>query len=157
MGGAEAYYVPSLDYVQVPPQVAFHEPIDWYRTALHELAHFNGHSSRLNRDQQGTFGSVRYGREELVAEMACAFTCAALGIMPTVRHADYIGVWLTLLREDEKAIFLAMRFDNATIAGLAEAHGLTSEAILAEFAAAIRILVRTLEPRHWQWLTWWRR
>ncbi|MCH7628173.1 MAG: DUF1738 domain-containing protein [Proteobacteria bacterium] len=107
IGGAEAYYVPSLDYVQVPPQAAFHEPIDWYRTALHELGHWTGHASRLDRDQQGRFGSVKYGREELIAEMACAFTCAALGITPTVRHADYIGAWLTLLREDEKAIFRA--------------------------------------------------
>lgn len=57
----------------------------------------------------------------------------------------------------QRAIFLAMRFDNATIAGLAEAHGLSDETILAEFAAAIRILVRTVEPRRWYWLVWWRR
>jgi antirestriction protein ArdC len=48
-----------------------------------------------------------YAREELVAEMASAFACASLSIQPTVRHADYIGSWLTVLREDEKAIFRA--------------------------------------------------
>lgn len=74
---------------------------------LHELGHWTGHATRLDRDQQGNFGTVPFGREELVAEMSCAFTCAALGIVPTVRHADYIGAWLTLLREDEKAIFRA--------------------------------------------------
>lgn len=57
----------------------------------------------------------------------------------------------------QRVIFLAMRFDNATIAGLAEAHGLSDEAVLAEFAAAIRILVRTLEPRRWHERAWWRR
>jgi len=62
--------------------------------------------------------------------------------------------WMTPLQRE---IFLAIRFDNATIAGLAELHGLSSDAILAEFAAAVRILVRTLEPRRWQWLVWWRR
>ncbi|WP_245656686.1 zincin-like metallopeptidase domain-containing protein, partial [Novosphingobium naphthalenivorans] len=41
------------------------------------------------------------------AEMASAFACASLGIQPTVRHADYIGAWLQVLREDEKAIFRA--------------------------------------------------
>jgi antirestriction protein ArdC len=41
------------------------------------------------------------------AEMASAFTCASLAIRPTVRHADYIGSWLAVLREDEKAIFRA--------------------------------------------------
>ncbi len=107
IGGPDAYYVPPLDYVQVPPQAAYHDPIDWYRTVLHELGHWTGHANRLDRDQKGKFGSVPYGREELVAEMSCAFTCAALGIVPTVRHADYIGAWLTLLREDEKAIFRA--------------------------------------------------
>ena len=107
IGGPDAYYVPALDYVQVPPQAAYHDPIDWYRTVLHELGHWTGHATRLDRDQKGKFGSVPYGREELVAEMSCAFTCAALRIVPTVRHADYIGAWLTLLKEDEKAIFRA--------------------------------------------------
>jgi antirestriction protein ArdC len=35
--------------------------------------------------------------------MAGAFVCA-LGIVPTVRHADYIGSWLVVLREDNHAI-----------------------------------------------------
>ena len=39
IGGSEAFYSPSHDFVAVPPQAAFHEPINWYRTALHELGH----------------------------------------------------------------------------------------------------------------------
>ncbi|MEG3177711.1 zincin-like metallopeptidase domain-containing protein [Sphingomonas sp. RB3P16] len=107
VGGGEAYYSPGGDYVAVPPQAAFGEPINWYRTALHELGHWTGHKSRLDRDQRGSFGSGDYAREELVAEMASAFACASLSIQPTVRHADYIGSWLAVLREDEKAIFRA--------------------------------------------------
>jgi len=98
---------PMHDFVQVPPQAAFHQPIDWYRTALHELGHWTGHASRLGRDQAGGFGSESYAKEELVAEMAAAFTCASLGITPTVRHSDYIASWLSVLRGDEKAIFRA--------------------------------------------------
>ena len=105
IGGAEAFYSPSHDFVQVPPQAAFQEPINWYRTALHELGHWTGHGSRLDRDQKGGFGSDSYAKEELVAEMASAFTCASLGIAPTVRHSDYIASWLSVLRGDEKAIF----------------------------------------------------
>ena len=56
---------------------------------------------------EGTFGSKDYGREELVAEMAGAFICAALGIVPSVRHADYIGSWLQIIREDNRAILRA--------------------------------------------------
>ncbi|WP_226635102.1 ArdC family protein [Novosphingobium profundi] len=107
IGGREAYYAPAEDFVMVPPQVAFPDPINWYRTALHELGHWTGHPTRLNRDQSGRYRSSKYGREELVAEMTSAFVCASLGIAPTVRHADYIGAWLAVLREDEKAIFRA--------------------------------------------------
>jgi len=107
IGGDAAFYSPAHDFVQVPPQAAYHEPVNWYRTALHELGHWTGHPSRLDRDQKGSFGSQPYAREELVAEMAAAFTCASLGIAPTVRHSDYIASWLSVLRDDEKAIFRA--------------------------------------------------
>lgn len=107
IGGGEAFYSPSHDFVQVPPQAAFPEPINWYRTAMHGLGHWTGHGSRLDRDQKGGFGSAQYAKEELVAEMAAAFTCASLGIAPTVRHSDYIGSWLSVLRDDDKAIFRA--------------------------------------------------
>lgn len=39
--------------------------------------------------------------------MNAAFCCASLGIIPTVRHADYIGSWLEVLREDNRAIVRA--------------------------------------------------
>ncbi|MGY4362981.1 antirestriction protein ArdC [Bradyrhizobium sp. i1.7.7] len=107
IGGNRAFYVPTEDYVQVPPPQAYFEPINWHRTALHELAHASGHPSRLNRDLSGSFGTRKYAFEELVAEIASAFGCASLGIVPTVRHADYIGSWLDVLREDHRAIVRA--------------------------------------------------
>jgi antirestriction protein ArdC len=100
IGGARAYYNTTGDFVQVPPPAAYFEPINWHRTAFHEFGHWTGHASRLDRDHSGLFGSKSYAREELVAEMAGAFVCASLGIVPTVRHADYIGTWLEVLRED---------------------------------------------------------
>ena len=39
--------------------------------------------------------------------MTSAFVCAALGIVPTVRHADYIGAWLEVIRDDDRAIVRA--------------------------------------------------
>lgn len=107
IGGNAAYYSPSGDFVALPPQQAFFEQIDFYRTALHELGHWTGHGSRLGRDQSGAFGSAAYGREELCAELVSAFLCASLGIRPTVRHADYLGAWLAILRADTRAIFRA--------------------------------------------------
>ena len=107
IGGARAFYSPTHDFVQVPPPQAYFEPINWHRTALHEVSHASGAAHRLNRDLSGSFGSKAYAREELIAEMAGAFVCASLGIVPTVRHADYLGSWLEVLREDDRAIVRA--------------------------------------------------
>jgi len=107
IGGDKAFYVPAEDYIRIPPQPAFFQQIDYYRTCFHELGHWTGHPKRLNRDLKGRMGSHPYAREELVAEMASAFLCASLGIVPTVRHADYLGAWLEVLREDCRAIFRA--------------------------------------------------
>lgn len=107
LGGEMAFYAPGQDFIQVPRPEAFFEPINWHRTALHELGHWSGAAHRLNRDLSGGFGSGTYAREELVAEMCAAFACATLGITPTVRHADYIGNWLQVLKEDDRAIVRA--------------------------------------------------
>jgi antirestriction protein ArdC len=80
----------------VPRPEVYFEPINWHRTALHELAHWSGAPRRLACNLSGVFGSTLYTKEELVAEMTSAIVCANLGIVPTVRHADYLGSWLKL-------------------------------------------------------------
>ena len=107
IGGHKAFYVPAHDYVVVPPPQSYYEPINWHRTALHEIGHASGHHKRLNRDLSGSFGSRKYAFEEMIAEQISAFCCASLGIVPTVRHADYIGSWLEVMREDSRAIVRA--------------------------------------------------
>ncbi|MDH0369835.1 MULTISPECIES: ArdC family protein [Hyphomicrobiales] len=107
IGGNKAFYIPSLDVVHVPPPAAYFEPINWHRTALHEVGHASGHHSRLNRDLSGSFGSKPYFFEECVAEISSAFCCAAMGIVPTVRHSDYIGAWIDTMRADNRVIVRA--------------------------------------------------
>src|SRR5437667_256269 len=67
IGCNRAFYVPSADYIQVPPPSAFFEPINFHRTVCHELGHWTGAAHRLNRDLSGDFGSSSYAREELCA------------------------------------------------------------------------------------------
>lgn len=45
IGGDRAFYAPTSDCVQVPPPQAYFDPINWHRTALHELGHATGHPS----------------------------------------------------------------------------------------------------------------
>ena len=79
----------------------------WVLCRIRHKGHWTGAPHRLNRDLSGNFGSLPYAREELIAEMAGAFVCAALSIVPTVRHADYLAEWLEVLREDNRAIVRA--------------------------------------------------
>jgi antirestriction protein ArdC len=105
IGGDKAYYDVAGDFVRVPPPEAFFEPTNWHRTALHELGHLVGR--RLGRDLSGAFGSKKYAYEAIVCELSTSFVCAAIGIVPTVRHADYIGSWCEILEEDNRAIVRA--------------------------------------------------
>ena len=99
--------MPSEDFIRIPHQTSYADQINYYRTAFHELGHWTGHKTRLDRNLTTKHGTADYAREELVAELATAFICASLGIVPTVRHADYIGNWLQVLKEDARAIVKA--------------------------------------------------
>lgn len=132
IGGNRAFYVPSQDFIAVPPQPAFHDQINYYRTCLHELTHATGHPSRLGRKLVTAFGTKDYAREELVAEMGSAFLCAALGIVPTVRHADYIAAWLDLLRADNRAIFRAASAASKAADWLLTRHAAAAAAAVSD-------------------------
>lgn len=106
-GGDSAYYMPGPDRIQLPHHSSFTLPVEYYVTGLHELCHWTGHASRLDRNLTRSNDSKDYAREELVAEMGAAFLCAAIGVTPALRHADYLASWLEVLREDKRAIFKA--------------------------------------------------
>jgi len=106
-GGDRACFIPSMDCINLPPRAAFRAEENYLATALHELGHWAGHTTRLNRDLSGRFGTRWYAAEELVAELSAAFLCAHLGITGELRHAGYIAIWIELLKHDHKAIFTA--------------------------------------------------
>lgn len=109
-GGDKAYYSSRTDHVQMPPFEAFRDAESYYATLAHELTHWTKHQSRLDRDfGRKRFGDEGYAMEELVAELGAAFLSADLDLTPEVRadHADYIGHWLKVLKNDKRAIFTA--------------------------------------------------
>lgn len=109
-GGTRAFYRPSNDLVQMPDRERFKDAEAYYGVLFHELTHWTGHKSRLDRLKSfSRFGDDAYAFEELIAEMGAAFACADLGIEPEVRddHAAYIDHWLKVLKGDSRAIFRA--------------------------------------------------
>ena len=107
-GGNRAYFTPSGDYIQMPDFDAFNSPEGYAGTLAHELTHWTGHNTRLDRLTASKFGSEDYAKEELVAELGAAFLCADLGIIPMLEnHASYLQSWLKVLKKDKRAIFRA--------------------------------------------------
>jgi antirestriction protein ArdC len=106
-GHGEAYYVPGHDFISMPAFGAFKGADHFYNVVFHELTHWTGHKSRLDRDLKNRFGSSHYAAEELVAELGAAFLCAEFGFDGDVRNAGYIATWIELLKADKRAFFTA--------------------------------------------------
>lgn len=107
-GGDRAFYAPSVDRIQLPERVSFHSVETFYSTAIHELGHWTGHQTRLDRPMCGQFGSQSYAYEELIAELSAAFVGDRYGLSSELEnHASYLQSWLKALKEDKKYFFKA--------------------------------------------------
>lgn len=108
-GFDSAYYATLQDKIFMPQRERFTTPENFYATALHELTHWTGHASRLNRQFGKRFGDDAYAFEELVAELGAAFAVGQLGMVDATieAHADYVQSWVKVLKNDKGAIFTA--------------------------------------------------
>ncbi|MGJ1248216.1 zincin-like metallopeptidase domain-containing protein [Sphingobacterium multivorum] len=67
---------------------------------MHELAHWTGHNSRLDRSLFNKFGTEAYAREELRAEIASMLIGQELKIgHDPGQHAAYVKSWIQLLTD----------------------------------------------------------
>ncbi len=114
-GAITACYRRKLDYIDMPSPEQFigtltSSPTEaYYAVKLHELIHWSDAPHRIDRTFGKRFGDADYAFEELVAELGAAFMCSAFGIVkePGPDHAAYIANWLTILAQDNRAIFKA--------------------------------------------------
>lgn len=114
-GIGHACYYPLTDTISIPARIWFlgtatSNPTEaYYSTLFHELTHWTGAGHRLNRHLSTRFASDAYAMEELTAELGAAFLSAHLEIAnePRLDHAAYVQSWLTVLKSDKKAIFVA--------------------------------------------------
>lgn len=109
-GGDRACYMPQGDLVAMPAPTSFRSNAAMMATLFHELVHSTGHEKRLGRDIANVFGSHKYSKEELVAELGAAFLCARAGIASPELEANsaaYIKSWLTAFEGDPKMLVQA--------------------------------------------------
>ncbi|OYV45979.1 MAG: conjugal transfer protein TraC [Halothiobacillus sp. 24-54-40] len=134
-----AFYRPSTDSIHLPEKGQFPSADNYYATALHELGHWTGHSSRLDRDLTGSFGSESYAKEELRAEIASMILGDELGIgHDPSQHVAYVGSWIKSLQDDPLEVFRAAADAEKIqghVLGLEQAH---EQALLKE---------STIEPK----------
>lgn len=109
--GVRAFYRPSTDSIYMPDRDRFSSASNAYAVALHELTHWTGHESRLNRDYGKMTKVDKYAFEELVAELGAAYFVGNLGLTGAKleNHADYLQHYLEILKADKSAIFTAAR------------------------------------------------
>jgi antirestriction protein ArdC len=83
-GQGEAYYLPSHDFISTPAFAAFKGADHFYATAFHELTHWTGHKSRLDRNLKTRFGAHElrlrswlpsWARRSSVPSLALTVTC----------------------------------------------------------------------------------
>ena len=107
-GGNHAFYDSRLDFIGMPQKAAHDAGAAYYSTLLHELTHWTGHPTRLDRPGIADAGSSEleaYAYEELIAEIGSAFLCAEFGVRGEMRHEGYVLSWIEALENDSKAIF----------------------------------------------------
>jgi antirestriction protein ArdC len=115
--GDRAAYLRVGDYIMMPSRERFAGTDTssatecYYSTLFHELVHWTGHWTRLNRHLTARFATADYAMEELIAELGAAYLSAELLLlhMPRKDHAAYIEEWLNVLKGDKRAIFTASR------------------------------------------------
>ncbi|NPD70357.1 DUF1738 domain-containing protein (plasmid) [Lichenicola cladoniae] len=129
-GGTRAFYRPAVDGITMPPFAAFESPARYYSTLGHEHVHWTGHGTRLDRLDEVFRKKEGYAREELTAELGSAFLCADLGLedQPREDHADYVAIWLKVLREDKRAVITAAGAASRALAFLHDRAGILAQA-----------------------------
>jgi len=111
--GFAALYSPNDDVIRMPSPSSFRNPESYQVTLFHEMTHATGHASRLNREgitQPVQFGSERYSKEELIAELGAAFLSNEAGILTNIQFENssaYLGSWIQKFQNDPRMIISA--------------------------------------------------
>ena len=120
-----AYYIPSRDEIHLPNRLTFSSLSGFWGTALHELAHWTGHASRLNRAIENNFGNRAYAREELVAEVSSWLLAVSLGTPHEPQNsASYLASWVRDFKDKPRELYRAISQAQKVVDYLLETSGI---------------------------------
>ena len=120
-----AYYIPSRDEIHLPSRRTFSSLSGFWGTAMHELSHWTGHESRLNRDMQHAFGTQKYAREELVAEVSSWLLAVTLGTPHEPQNsAAYLASWVRDFKDKPRELYSAISQAQKAVDYLLETAGI---------------------------------
>ena len=118
-GCDKACFIPSVDKINMPAAVDFKDTANFEATLLHELVHWTGHKTRLNR--LSDVSKEGYAFEELVAELGSAMLGSIYGLpYEGLQHDSYIKSWLEALGNDPKHIYKASKLAGKAVNYLLE-------------------------------------
>lgn len=121
----KAYYIPSRDEIHLPNRRTFSTLSGFWGTAMHELSHWTGHESRLNRDIGHSFGSQKYAREELIAEVSSWLLAVTLGTPHEPQNsASYLASWVRDFKDKPRELYSAISQAQKVVDYLLETAGI---------------------------------
>lgn len=121
----KAYYIPSRDEIHLPNRRTFSSLSGFWGTAMHELSHWTGHESRLNRDMKHAFGTQKYAREELIAEVSSWLLAVTLGTPHTPQNsAAYLASWVSDFKDKPRELYSAISQAQKAVDYLLETAGI---------------------------------
>ena len=124
----KAYYIPSRDEIHLPNRRTFSSLSGFWGTAMHELSHWTGHESRLNRDMCHSFGSQKYAREELIAEVSSWLLAVTLGTPHEPQNsASYLASWVRDFKDKPRELYTAISQAQKVVDYLLETAGIEPE------------------------------
>ena len=120
-----AYYIPSRDEIHLPNRRSFSSLSGFWGTAMHELSHWTGHESRLNRDMCHSFGTQKYAREELIAEVSSWLLAVTLGTPHEPQNsASYLASWVSDFKDKPRELYSAISQAQKVVDFLLETSGI---------------------------------
>jgi antirestriction protein ArdC len=127
---SRCYYNVLYDYISLPDISGFDSPAEYYSSLFHELIHWTGHKSRLNRNLVWT-DKEEDAVEELIAEIGSSYLCSICGLEPMVieNQASYIESWLKLIKEKETSFIKAVTLSRQSVGYILQDNSYSFERI----------------------------